>query len=387
MLKKRLLLLAALLLAACPRPEGPPAVAVEVVREPVKILTAGAGQIEGELTLPAGLAKGDKRPAIVLIHGSGPTDKDETVPGELTEDGQPAKLFGQLSDSLSKGGFIVLRYNKRGVIKPFTSSIEYRQNPSDFVDALFWPTISRETLMEDANRAVAFLRADPRVDGVSLLGHSEGTMIAPIIANADPSIRSLILIGAVGRNLQEIMYFQDVEQQQRTVLALVDANNDGVIAPEEVPEEFKAGLPFPILDTDKDGRVSSSELTSALEAQHKAFLAQVEAGGAREMLRGFPKGWYRSWFAAEPNLSLLPRIRALPVLIVQGEDDVQTPFLTEAKPLYDAMKKAGKEPVALKSYPGLGHGFSERKGGRPTIGPIDAQVLSDITRWARETLF
>lgn len=367
-------------------PKGPPPPSDNIIRESVKIISTAGVELEGELTLPANMVLGERRPGIVLIHGSGPVDKDESIPASLSANGQPARLFAQLADDLTRAGFIVLRYNKRGVLKPIEDLKADPQNP-EYVDPSIWKKINRHNLISDVDRAVAFLRTDGRVDGVSLLGHSEGTMIAPIIAMADPSIRSLILLSAVGRNLKDVLYFQTVERNLIEFPRLMDKDSDGFVTPEEVPERFKASVPFEILDTDKDNRVSMAELQTYLENQWKGFEDTLANGEDTEIFQGFPKGWYRSWFQAEPNLSLMPRLRDLPILIVQGEDDQQTPFESEAKALYQAMVDSGHKNTTLKSYANLGHGFSPRNDGVPTLGPIEPQVIQDITNWARATLF
>jgi hypothetical protein len=382
-----LLGLALLVLGACPTPRPPPVPVDAVLSEPIRLTLSDGLEVGGEITLPVGLKKGEKRPGIVLIHGSGPADQDETIPGDLTENGKPARLFAQLAQALSRSGFIVLRYHKRGVLGAIESNAAFRANPGAFLYTPVWSTISRETLTRDAARAVERLRSDPRVSQLALLGFSEGTMIAPLLAAQDPSIRALILLSSVGRNLKDVLHFQEVERQAGDVARWADRDQDGALVPDEIGVELRGAIPLARADANLDGKISRPELSSALDARYSLFVEAVETGDPTDTVSGAPKGWYRSWFQAEKNLSLLPRIRPFPILLVHGEDDMQTPFETEAKPLYEAMLKAGRRDVSMLSYPGLGHGFSLRRVGRPTLGPIDPQVLAELCDWARRTLF
>jgi alpha-beta hydrolase superfamily lysophospholipase len=320
-----------------------------------------------------------------LIPGSGPFDKDGSVPAGFTSDGRPAYLMRQIADTLTQAGFIVLRYQKRGVtgsLADFADEVSIGQ----CVDEKIWKTISRETLLEDASRAVAFMRSDGRVSSVSVLGHSEGAMLAPLLALSDPGIRALILLGTPGQNLQEILRFQDVDRQFHALLDAFDKDHDGLLSKVELPDAAEKRLQLSIFDTDKDFSLSDKELHASLEAQFEATQGEIETGADFEFCLSEPKGWYRSWYKAEPNNELLARLREMPVLLMQGEDDQQTP-VSEANGVYEAMKKAGKQSVELRVYPELGHGFSLRRNGQPTLGPMAPEVLSDLANWTRSTLF
>lgn len=376
--------LCALLLVGCPRPRQAPQLTEQIRREPVKIL-GGLGELSGELTLPENLQKQERRPGILLIPGSGPFDKDGSVPANFTSDGRPAYLMRQIADTLTQAGFIVLRYQKRGV----TSSLAELGDEitiGQCVDEKVWRTIRRETLLEDASRAVAFMRSDGRVSSVSVLGHSEGAMLAPLLALSDPGIRALILLGTPGQNLQEILRYQDVERQFQSLLDAFDKDHDGLLSKIELPDAAERRLQLSVFDTDQDFCFSDKELHASLEAQFEATQGEIETGADFEFCLSEPKGWYRSWYNAEPNNKLLARLREMPVLLMQGEDDQQTP-LAEAQGVYTAMKQAGKREVELVTYPELGHGFSLRRNGQPTLGPVAPEVLSDLSNWTRGTLF
>jgi dienelactone hydrolase len=140
-----------------------------------------AWKLPGTLTIP----KGDGPfPALVLVHGSGPNDRDESEGG--------AKIFRDLAEGLASRGIAVLRYEKRT-----------RQYPQQCAaDANF--TVNRETV-EDAVRAVALLRTQAKIDParVYVLGHSQGGYLAPRIMRRDPKIAGFVVLAGNVRPLEE----------------------------------------------------------------------------------------------------------------------------------------------------------------------------------------
>ena len=145
-----------------------------------------AWKLPGTLTMP----KGDGPfPALVLVHGSGPNDRDESVGG--------AKVFRDLAEGLASRGVAVLRYEKRT-----------RQYPQQCVaDAAF--TVNQETV-EDAARAVALLRTQAKIDParVFVLGHSLGGYLAPRILRRDPKIAGFVVMAGNVRSLEELIVDQ-----------------------------------------------------------------------------------------------------------------------------------------------------------------------------------
>jgi dienelactone hydrolase len=140
-----------------------------------------AWKLPGTLTIPKGAGP---FPALVLVHGSGPNDRDESVGG--------AKVFRDLAEGLASRGIAVLRYEKRT-----------RQYPQQCAaDPAF--TMNQETV-EDAVRAAALLRKQARIDParVYVLGHSQGGYLAPRIMRQDPKIAGFIVMAGNVRPLEE----------------------------------------------------------------------------------------------------------------------------------------------------------------------------------------
>jgi dienelactone hydrolase len=140
--------------------------------------------LAGTLTVPNGAAR--RRPAIVLVHGSGPADRDEAI--------GPNAVFLQVSNALSNAGYVVLRYDKRSVGKsggaPYSGT--------------------RPQLLDDIRAALRFARTQPEVDParVFLLGHSEGGELVPSVAARDSRVAGLILMAPPALPLWQVIMEQ-----------------------------------------------------------------------------------------------------------------------------------------------------------------------------------
>ena len=144
-------------------------------------------------------------PGVLLIQGSVANDMNETgglilIDNKTGEKTYPAKqTFFQISQYLSERGFAVLKYDKRGITSNFT------------IDYDVWGNATFDLLNQDASKALSVLLQQPQVNStekVTLIGHSEGTMITPRIAIDNPDkVRNIVLMGAVGDSLKELLYF------------------------------------------------------------------------------------------------------------------------------------------------------------------------------------
>ncbi|MBL8720700.1 MAG: alpha/beta fold hydrolase [Myxococcales bacterium] len=292
----------------------------------------GALALPGTLTLP----KGDgKVPVVILVHGSGPNDRDETVGG--------TKPFKDLAWGLASRGIAVLRYEK--ITKAHGAKLDAK-----WLDEV---TLASETL-DDAVKAVAAARKHPRVDPkkVVFLGHSQGAMAAPRAGKLDPALAGIVVMAGPARP------FEDVALTQLEYIAtLPGANGEGT----------KAMLPA-IREAVK--LVKSKELDKATP---KAKLPL-----------GIPPSFWLDLRGYDPA-----RIAAglkMPVLVLQGESDYQvdmTDFAGWKKGL------AGKANAKLVSYPGLMHTFTDCgcKLAKPDDyakpGNVAVAVLDDLEKWVK----
>lgn len=305
---------------------------------------ADAGVIErdamvgdGERALPATLAVPNRDvpakgwPAVVLVHGSGAQDRDETI--------GPNRPFLDIARGLAEQGVVVLRYEKRT-----------RARPQDYADGSI--TIDSETT-DDAVAAVQALRAMPNVDPrrVFVLGHSQGAMMAPRIAahaaQAGAPVAGLVLMAAPSRKLLDII----VEQQRR--MAVLD-----------------------------DGHTSEQEAAAIASLQRQ--VAKVRGGGdvaLEDSPLKQPAAYWRSTDAVDPVAEA--KADALPMLVLQGARDIQ---VVDAD--WQGWKAAfhADPQVAFKLYPALNHlGIAGEGDGNlaeySKPGHVDAQLIGDVAAW------
>lgn len=298
-------------------PAGAPYTAEEVV-----VRTPAGLRLAGTLTVPAHAAK-VRVPAVVLITGSGAQDRDEGTP--FIENWRP---FRQIADTLSRRGVAVLRLDDRGVGGSDAGS----------------PTATSADYADDIRAALAWLRTRPDIDStrLGLVGHSEGAIIAPMVAASDPRLRGIVLLaGTASRG-------RDILAEQRRYLftsdtALSAAKRDSLIA------------------------AASREADSAFAAP----------------------GWMH-FFADYDPLPTARRVR-VPVLILQGETDRQVP-VSEARRLADAMRAAGNRRVTLRTFPRMNHLLVEDPSGNPTgytklpSHAVRKDLLGALADWVAKTL-
>ena len=299
-------------------PAGAPYTATDV-RVPIHPATGDTFSLGGTLTLP--LSARGRVPVVVTITGSGRQTRDEDLWPLL-----PAyRPFRDIAERLSREGIGVLRLDDRGI----GASGGGEGTTADYAD--------------DVRQIVAWLRRRPDVGRIALLGHSEGAMIAPLVAAQDPRLGGIVLLAGPSKPGRAIL----VDQLRR-------------------PIETAPGLS---------------------DSARAAQLARVP-----EVVDGMVKGnaWLR-WFADYDPLSTARRVR-VPVLILQGALDRQV-TAGQADTLADALRSAGNRDVTEKVYPGLNHLFLHTEGdGSPSEYPtlkdtrLPAEVLDDVAGWLRVKL-
>ena len=265
-----------------------------------KILV-GAGTeypLNGLLTLPDDVAA--PAPAVVLIHGSGPSSMDEKVM-KLTP-------FRDLAEGLAKHGVASLRYDKR----TFAHARKMAKTE---------PTVKEETI-DDALLAVALLKHDPRIDQarVFLLGHSLGAMLAPRINAEGADARGLILLAGTPYRLEDIVLRQ-----------LKQAGGGGSLM------KWIVGLEYRIYARKFDGLYRMSDE----EAKRKKFAGNLNLYYFKEMGRKT---------AADYLLE-----SRKPALLLQGEKDFQVLAEDDFRRFRELL--AGRENTVFRLYPGLNHVF------------------------------
>jgi dienelactone hydrolase len=290
-------------------------------------VTVGSGEwaVPGTLTLPAGGA--GLFPALVLIHGSGPQDRDETVGG--------TKVFRDLAGGLAARGIAVLRFEKR--------TKAHGARMKDLAVSV------REEVVDDALSAAALLRARPEIDAaqVALLGHSLGGMLAPRITAADPKLAGIAIVSGNVRPLHVL----GAEQL------------DYLVAAGSATKEQVAGM--------------KAEFAKAAALDPK----RPPAPGTR--ILGAPAEYWLELAAYDPAATA--RSLAIPILVVAGGRDYQV----TTKEL-DAWKAAlaGRPNVTVRLFPKLNHLLVEGEG--PSVpaeyertAHVSEEVVEAIAAWTR----
>jgi dienelactone hydrolase len=290
----------------------------------------------GEWRLPATLTvpKGDGPfAAVVLLHGSGPQDRDETI--------GPNKPFRDLAGGLASQGVAVLRFEKR--TKAYGAKLARTKTLT-----------VKEDILDDALAAVALLRKTQGIapKKIFVLGHSMGGMAAPRLGQLDGDIAGLIVMAGGARPIEEVI----IEQMDYLLSLEMDA-----------PEKEKA-------------KVEVIKKTAARLTDPNLARADLES----TMLLGANFVYWRSVRDLRPT-ETAAKIQQ-PMFILQGERDYQATLAD-----FELWKKAltDRPNVTLKSYPKLNHLFMEGAGkARPTEyekeGHVAAEVIDAIATWVKK---
>src|SRR5438093_7932569 len=202
---------------------------VQTIRFRNLVIDLGNGvKTSAQLTYPA-FGKGPF-PGVLLIHGSGSHDKNETLVYVHKSGAQPPKPFWQIAQYLSERGFAVLRYDKRGIGANKT-----------ILNSNVWGNLTANQLKQDAEKALNVPIVQPEVDPkkITLIGHSEGTIIAPRVTIDNPTlVKNIVLMGTVGQNLSDILHFQNVDEPLLLVKQVLDRDHDGILSLSEVTSRF-----------------------------------------------------------------------------------------------------------------------------------------------------
>lgn len=284
---------------------------------------------------------GSAAKVVVLLHGSGGHDMDENL-GEASAPGTKNLFFADVSAALRAKGFAVLRYNKRS----FQWKKTVKTDP-EFLKSETFLKFSANPLKYFAEDAAAFVNLAARKfpGGVYLLGHSEGTAIALRLADADPRIKGVALVGFMAQSLDVAMFEQTVYRPLPLFEGL-DADKDALLDGKELEgeEPLKKSLraQLPLLDLDKDGKISRSE-----------FMAGNFSNLLLDMSPSLPA--YRAQEAQYRRPAEILRDSKFDVAFFQGELDNQTPaYGVKAVEILNraALKKAN---LHFRYFSGLGH--------------------------------
>lgn len=340
------------------RPQDPVAPFPYKVEEVFFENSAAGIKLAGTLTVPEG--KG-KFPAIVLISGSGPQNRDEEL-----MDHRP---FAVLADFFTRNGIAVLRYDDRG---SYASQGDFQSATSvDFAT--------------DAAAAVAYLKTRKEINNkkIGLAGHSEGGLIAPMVAvDHRKDVAFIILMAGPGVNGEIIM----LEQQE----LIGRANN----MPEEALMKAKSMNQqiFNVIKSNPDTTVLNEKMDELL---HKLMTENPEMtqGADIDATVGQLKNtlltpWMKFFITHDPGI-VLEKVKC-PVLAINGSLDLQVPSGLNLSAIESSLRKGGNRKFKMVELDGLNHLFQECETGSPmeyagieqTFAPV---AMETMLEWLRKT--
>jgi uncharacterized protein len=310
--------------------------------------------LAGTLTIPEGRGP---FPAVILISGSGAQDRDETIFAH--------KPFLVLADMLTRRGVGVLRVDDRGV----------GGSSGNIAKA------TSEEFAGDVEAGIAVLKSRSDIDGqkIGLIGHSEGGLIAPIVAARSRDVAFIVLLAGTGLPGEEIMMMQG-----RLIGKAMGGNDKDLDKQSDMRKRL-----FEIMKTEADPKKASvvarqelKKLLEGLSPEVRKQMGDIDALADSQM-KMLESPWFRFFLTFDPRPTLA-KVQC-PVLALNGEKDLQVPPKENLEEIANAIKKGGNTHVTTQQLPGLNHLFQTCKTGsvaeysqiEETLAPAALKVIGD----------
>ncbi|ASB50562.1 alpha/beta hydrolase family protein [Alkalitalea saponilacus] len=308
-------------------------------------------KLAGTLTFPYG---NKKHPAVVLITGSGAQNRNQEIFGH--------KPFLVLSDYLTRHGIAVLRFDDRG----------YGESEGDFSIA------TSQDFASDVQSAFEYLMTRPEIDSkqIGLIGHSEGGMIAPMVAAKNEKIAFIVLLAGTGMKGSDLLHLQ---------VKLISRASG--MQESEIEKSLKINRNvFNIVSKTED----INDLKSKLEIYYKSIPSEQIPGGVitDDIINYQVNMWATPWMRFFLNHNPINPLKLVkcPVLAVNGEKDLQVPPIENLQAIEEALLQSGNKSYKIVKFDGLNHLFQECETGLPseysqieqTFAPV---ALDEITKW------
>lgn len=329
------------------------------IEEEVKYENKAAGIVlAGTLTFPA---EGGPFPAVILISGSGPQDRNETVFGH--------RPFLILTDYLTRHGIAVLRFDDRGV----------GESGGDYALA------TSEDFATDVLASINYLKGRIEINPwrIGLIGHSEGGLIAPMVAIQSSDVTFIVLMAGPGLTGEEILYLQS-----RLISRTRGLSEEEIIRDENYNKKI-----YSLIKAEEDEKILVEKLQQVLldyinelSEEEKNSIGNIEMY-LRAQIQSLLSPWFKYFLIYDPRPAL--SMVSCPVLALIGEKDLQVPPEENLKAIESSLIKGGNRDFTIKEFPGLNHLFQTAETGSPdeyigideTISPV---VLKYITDWILE---
>lgn len=302
--------------------------------------------LAGTLSLPK---KEGNFPAVILISGSGAQNRDEEFGGH--------KPFLVLSDYLTKNGIAVLRFDDRG----------FGESTGNFGNAI------TTDFVKDVQAGVDYLKTRKEINKkkIGLIGHSEGGLIAPIVAGNNKEIDFIVLLAGPGLRGDKLLLLQSelltrqngvAESEIQKNLEILKGAYDIVLASSVNDDDFK------------------NKLTTYFNSKYDA----TEKNKEKEAIATITSNWFYNFLKIDPAV-FLEKVKC-PVLAINGSKDLQVPADANLEIIKNTLTKAGNKNLTIKKIPNLNHLFQECQTGsqneyftiEQTFSPI---ALEEISNW------
>jgi pimeloyl-ACP methyl ester carboxylesterase len=315
-------------------------------------------KLAGTLTFPA---KEGNSPAVILITGSGPQNRDEELMGH--------KPFLVLSDYLTRNGIAVLRYDDRGT----------DESKGDF------KTANSADFATDVEAAIAYLKTRKEINKkkIGLIGHSEGGLIAPMVASKSKDVSFIVLLAGPGIRGSQLLLLQQELIGRASGVPESDLQKS---------KEINSAVFDMVIKTTNTEKLRS-ELTEFLTQKSKESADSLKAGEKNDsvMIRAqvdqITSPWMLYFLRYDPAPALL-KVKC-PVLALNGEKDLQVPPKENLSAIKASLLKGGNKNVITIELPNLNHLFQECKTGLPVEYAQIEQTLSPaaldiISKWIKQ---
>ncbi|HSW55941.1 MAG TPA: alpha/beta fold hydrolase [Ignavibacteriaceae bacterium] len=321
--------------------------------EDVKFINNKTGNtLAGTLTLPN---KSGPFTVVILVTGSGPQNRNEELLGH--------KPFLVLADYLTRKGIAVLRYDDRGI----------GESTGDFTKA------TSEDFADDALAAVEYLKTRNEINKIGVAGHSEGGIIAPMVAVQSEDVNFIVLMAGTGIRGDSILMLQ-------TELIMRATGSDEATIKRDLGIYRQI---YSILVSDNDDEAIKQDLSAILDDSYKYLTEEekAEVGTKEQMiemqLNVLLGKWFRYFVKYDPYPTLV-KVKC-PVLAINGEKDLQVPPKENLSAIEKALIEGGNKNYKIVEMPGLNHLFQKSETGSPTeygnieetFSPEAMKVISD----------
>ena len=302
--------------------------------------------LAGTLTLPRGPGP---FPAAILLSGSGPQDRDGSIVGH--------RPFLVLADHLTRKGIAVLRFDKRGIGK----------STGDYANA------TTEDFAADAEAALSYLTTRKEIDPkrTGLIGHSEGGLIAPLVASRSGAVAWIVLLAGPGLNGEDTLLLQS-----ELILKSSGVDDDQITKTRAFNKQTYA-----LVRQEEDPAVLQAKLTDLV--QSSSMSAMLPPAALESQLRVVTSPWFRFFLDYDPVPAL--QKTTCPVLALTGEKDLQIPARENLPKIQKALQDGGNKDFQATELPGLNHLFQHSPTGsigeygsiEETMAPDALNAVSD----------